>query len=306
MTHTLFKHVTVGLLVVFGALTITFFLVRISGDPTSLILTQDATAEQREQLREQLGLNDPLLLQYFSYVGNALRGDLGTSYFDSGAVTEIVLRYLPNTVLLATSSFILTVVIAVPLGTMAAVWRGGILDRFVQGLAVLGNSIPTFWSGLLLLQVFAVQLGWFPTFGSTGAISLVLPTVNLALFLFPNMARLTRSSVLEVLPRQYVDTARAKGAGEVRVLSIHVLRNGLLPVLALSGIQIGILLGGAVLTETVFAWPGIGMLAVDSISRSDFPVVQGIVVYVAVIFAIVTVLTEVLMRVVDPKLRTAA
>lgn len=305
MTRLLVKHVAIGLLVVFGALTLTFVLVRMSGDPTSLILPQDASAAQRAQLRDQLGIDKPLLDQYFSYLGGAVRGDLGDSYFDGGPVSAIVLRYLPNTIILATSSFVMTVLVAVPLGTLAAVRRGGVVDRLVQAVAVVGNSVPSFWSALLLLQIFAVKLDWLPTFGTVGPASLVLPTINLMLFLFPNMARLTRSSVLDVLPMPYVDTARTKGAGEPRVMTVHVLRNALLPVLALGGLQIGNLLGGAVLTEAVFAWPGIGTLAVQSISRSDFPLVQGIVVYVAVIFAIVTVLTEVLARAANPRLRTA-
>ncbi|MDA3626346.1 ABC transporter permease [Saccharopolyspora oryzae] len=306
MTKLLVKHIAIGIVVIFGALTLTFVLARMSGDPTGLILPQDASAEQRAQLRSQLGIDRPLLEQYLAYLGGAVRGDLGDSYFDSSSVSAVVLRYLPNTAILAVSSFVLTVLVAVPLGTLAAVRRGGVLDRLVQAVAVVGNSVPAFWSGLLLLQVFAVNLGWLPTFGTVGVASLILPTVNLMLFLFPQMARLTRASVLDVLPMPYVDTARTKGAGEFRVLTVHVLRNGLLPVLALGGVQFGSLFGGAVLTETVFAWPGIGTLAVRSISRSDFPVVQGIVVYVAVIFAIVTVLTEVLARAANPRLRTAA
>ncbi|MEU6658501.1 ABC transporter permease [Streptomyces sp. NPDC046821] len=306
MTRLLVKHIAIGLLVVFGALTLTFVLVRMSGDPTGLILPQDAGAAQRAQLRAQLGIDKPLLAQYFSYLGGAVRGDLGKSYFDSSSVSAVVLRYLPNTAILAASSFVLTVLVAVPLGTLAAMGRGGVLDRVVQAVAVVGNSVPSFWSGLLLLQVFAVTLGWLPTFGTAGVASLVLPSVNLMLYLFPNMARLTRASVLNVLPMPYVDTARTKGASERRVMTVHVLRNALLPVLALGGVQFGSLLGGAVLTETVFAWPGIGTLAVHSISRSDFPVVQGIVVYVAVIFAVVTVLTEVLARAANPRLRLAA
>ncbi|GAA1241133.1 ABC transporter permease [Janibacter melonis] len=297
------KHVGIGLLVVFGALTLTFILVRMSGDPSALILPQDASSEQRELLREELGVNQPMVQQYISYLAGAVRGDLGNSYFDSDSVSSIVLRYLPNTAILAASSFVVTLIFAVPLGTLAAIRRGGLLDRAVQAVAVLGNSIPSFWSALLLLQVFAVKLGWFPTYGTAGALSLVLPTVNLALFLFPTMARLTRSSVIDVLPMPYVETARTRGASEPRVITVHVLRNALLPVLALGGLQIGGLLGGAVLTETVFAWPGIGSLAVQSISRSDFPVVQGIVVYVAVIFAVVTVITEIMSRLANPRLR---
>ena len=297
------KHILLGIIVVFAAITLTFVLVRLSGDPTSLILPQDATAEQRFQLRSSLGLDQPAWDQYRSYVYGAIHGDFGKSYFDSASVSTIVWRFLPNTALLALTSFIVTILLAVPLGTLAAIRRGGMLDLGVQFVSVLGNSTPSFWSAILLLQFLAVKAGWFPTYGTAGAASLVLPTANLVFFLFPSIARLTRSSVLDVIPSRYVNTARAKGLRESRVVIVHVLRNSMVPVLALAGLQLGHLLGGAVLTETVFAWPGIGTLAVRSISRSDFPVVQGIVVYVAVIFAIVTVITEVLVRKANPKLR---
>lgn len=306
MTRLILKHVGIGILVVIGALTLTFVLVHVKGDPTGLILPQDATAAQRSQLREQLGLNQPVFQQYLSYLAGATHGDLGQSYFDSDSVTAIVLRYLPNTAILAVTSFAITLVLAIPLGVYSAIRQGGIVDRFVQATAVLGNSIPTFWSALLLLQLFAVHLGWFPTYGTAGPASLVLPAANLVLLLFSKMSRLTRSSVLEVLPMPYIEAARTKGFSELRVTVVHVLRNALLPILALAGLQLGELMGGAVLTETVFAWPGIGTLAVKSISRSDFPVVQGIVVYVAVIFAVVTVVAEILSRIANPRLRSVS
>lgn len=303
MTRLLLKHLALGLIVVFAAISLTFALVRLSGDPTSIILPQEATAEQRADLRSSLGLDRPILEQYISYVAGAVQGNFGTSYFDSSSVSSIVWRYLPNTALLAAASFITTLVLAIPLGTLAAIRRGGLIDRVVQFVSVLGNSIPTFWAAILLLQVFAAKLHWFPTYGTGGLANLVLPTVTLAIYLFPTIARLTRSSVIEILPAVYVKTARSKGLSEFRVVTVHVMRNALVPVVALSGLQLGALLGGAVLTETVFAWPGIGTLVINSISRSDFPVVQGIVAYVAVIFAVVTVLTEVVIRQVNPRLR---
>ena len=303
MIRVIGKHTALGLLVVFTAITLTFALVRVSGDPTSIILPQDATDAQRVALRQSLGLDQPVLEQYFRYLGGAVHGNFGASYFDAEPVSGIVWHFLPNTLLLAASSFLLTIALAVPLGTLAAVWRGGYLDRMVQVVSVLGNSMPSFWSAVLLLQFLAVRLGWFPTYGNQGPASLVLPTVNLTLFFFPTIARLTRSAVLDVLPANYVTTARAKGLTDRRILLVHVIRNASVPVLALLGLQLGSLLGGAVLTEAVFAWPGIGTLAVRSIGRSDFPVVQGIVAYVAVIFAIVTPCTEILIRRVNPKLR---
>lgn len=303
MTRLLLKHLGLGLIVVFAAISLTFVLVRLSGDPTSIILPQEATEEQRAALRTSLGLDLPILEQYFSYLAGAVTGDFGASYFDSASVSSIVLRYLPNTALLAAASFITTLLLAIPLGALAAIRRGGAIDRAVQFVSVFGNSIPTFWAAILLLQVFAAKLHWFPTYGTGSAAHLVLPTVTLALYLFPTIARLTRSSVIEILPAVYVKTARSKGLGEFRVVTVHVMRNALVPVVALSGLQLGALLGGAVLTETVFSWPGIGTLVINSISRSDFPVVQGIVAYVAMIFAVVTVLTEVVIRQINPRLR---
>lgn len=304
MMRLILKHSLLGLMVVIGAVTLTFLLARFNGDPTSLILPQDATEEQHQQLRHNLGLDRPVLHQYVQYVRQALGGDLGSSYFDSSSVSSTVLHYLPNTVILATAAFACTLLVAIPLGTFAAIRRDGMVDRIILAVGVVGNSIPSFWSALLLIQIFAVGLGWFPTYGaSSGLKSLILPTMNLVLFMFPAMSRLTRSSVLQVLPAPYISTARSKGLSETRIVLVHVLRNALVPVLALAGLQLGNLFGGAVLTETVFAWPGIGTLAVHAISRNDFPIVQGIVVYVAVIFAVVTLLVEVLIRFIDPRLR---
>ncbi|MDS1134992.1 ABC transporter permease [Nitratireductor indicus] len=297
------RQAILGILVVLSALTLTFILVRLSGDPTSIILPQDATEAQRALLREQLGLNQSLVTQFLSYLGNAVTGDFGKSYFDSESVTSIVMRHLPNTLVLAGASLAIACLFALPLGVMAAVWRDGPVDRFVQVTAVIGASMPSFWVGLLLIQVFAVGLNLFPTYGTGSAAHLALPALTLAIYAFPSLARLTRSSMLEVLPQSYVMAARAKGMPESRVISRTVLRNGMVPVLTLLALEIGNLIGGAVLTETVFAWEGIGRLAITSIQRRDFPVVQGVVAYVAVGFVIVTFLAEVAIRFVNPRLR---
>lgn len=297
------RQAVLGILVVLSALTLTFVLVRLSGDPTSIILPQDATEAQREMLRERLGLNQGVVSQYLAYLGNALTGDFGRSYFDSESVTSIVLRHLPNTLVLAGASLAIACLFALPLGVMAAVWRDGLIDRFVQVAAVVGASMPSFWVGLLLIQIFAVGLNLFPTYGTGSPAHLVLPAATLAIYAFPSLARLTRSSMLEVLPQSYVMTARAKGMPESRVIGRTVLRNGMVPVLTLLALEIGNLIGGAVLTETVFAWEGIGRLAITSIQRRDFPVVQGVVAYVALGFVIVTFLAEVAIRFVNPRLR---
>ncbi len=303
MLRLIAKQIALGLLVVLTAVTLTFAMVRISGDPTSIILPQDATAAQREALRRDLGLDRPVAEQYLRYLLDAARGNFGQSYFDGDSVSAIIARQLPNTLALAGTSLVLIVLLAVPLGVMAAVWRGGVLDRAVQVTSVAGAAMPSFWLGLLLIQVFAVELDWFPTYGIGGVDHLVLPAFTLALYVFPRVARLTRSSMLDVLPSGFITAARAKGMPEHRVIFRTLLRNGLVPVLALLALEIGTLFGGAVLTETVFSWPGIGRLAVGSIQRRDFPVVQGIVAYVAVMFVAITVLAEIAMRVAYPKLR---
>lgn len=303
MTHVLLRQAVLGILVILTALTLTFFLVRLSGDPTSIILPQEATAAQREALREELGLNASLLSQYANYLERATVGDFGASYFDSDTVTSIIARHLPNTLILAGAAMIIACLFALPLGVMAAIWRGGVLDRGLQIAAVMGASMPSFWVGLLLIQIFAVGLNLLPTYGTGTWAHLILPATTLAIYAFPSLARLTRSSVLEVLPLNYVTVARAKGMPEYRVIGRTVMRNAMVPVLTLFALEIGTLVGGAVLTETVFAWEGIGRLALTSIQRRDFPVVQGVVAYVAVGFVVVTFLTEIAIRAVNPRLR---
>jgi len=305
MLHLIGKQIGLGICVVLTAITLTFFMVRLSGDPTAQILPQDATVEQRHALQKQLGLDQPVPQQYLHYMEGAASGNFGNSYFDGETVTAIIMRRLPNTVVLACASLALALVFAIPLGLLAATRRGGGLDRAVQVVSVIGVSVPSFWMGLLMIQVFAVGFGWLPTYGIGGWQHLVLPTLTLALYVFPSITRLTRSSMLEVLPAGYVNAARAKGMPERRVIFRTVLRNGIVPVLALTALEIGTLFGGAELTETVFSWPGIGRLAIESIQRRDFPIIQGVVAYVAVIFAVVTVLVEIIIRIVNPRLRQA-
>lgn len=303
MIHLIAKQILLGCCVVITAITLTFFMVRLSGDPTTQILPEDASAEQRAALQRDLGLDLPVSMQYVRYIAGAARGDFGKSYFDGDTVTSIIMRRLPNTALLAGASLAVALAFAIPLGVLAATRRGGLLDRSVQVVSVIGASVPSFWMALLMIQIFAVGLGWFPTYGIGGWQNLVLPTATLALYVFPSVTRLTRSSMLEVLPSGYVNAARAKGMPERRVIFRTVMRNGIVPVLALIALEIGTMFGGAVLTETVFSWPGIGRLAIESIQRRDYPIIQGVVAYVAVIFAVITVLVEIVIRIVNPRLR---
>lgn len=303
MFYVIGKQFAIGILVVLIAITLTFFMVRLSGDPTSQILPEDASIEQRIALRKELGLDRPVALQYASYLQAAAKGDFGRSYFDGDKVAMTIMQRLPNTALLAGTSLVIALLFAIPMGMMSAVRQGGLLDRAVQALSVLGAAVPSFWLGLLLIQIFAVGLGWFPTYGIGQWNNLVLPAATLALHVIPGIARLTRSSMLDVLPAAYVKAARAKGMPERRVIFRTVLRNGIVPVVALIAIEMGALFGGAVLTETVFSWPGIGRLAIESIQRRDYPIIQGVVAYVAVIFALITVLAEIGTRLINPRLR---
>lgn len=303
MLYVIGKQLMIGMLVVLIAITLTFFMVRLSGDPTSQILPEDASTEQRVALRKELGLDRPVAVQYLRYLEAAAHGDFGRSYFDGDKVAMTIMQRLPNTGLLAGTSLVIALLFAIPMGMMSAVMQGGLLDRAVQALSVLGASVPSFWLGLLLIQIFAVGLGWFPTYGIGEWRNLVLPAATLSLHVIPGVARLTRSSMLDILPAGYVKAARAKGMPESRVLFRTVLRNGIVPVVALIAIEMGALFGGAVLTETVFSWPGIGRLAIESIQRRDFPIIQGVVAYVAVIFALVTVFAEIGTRLINPRLR---
>lgn len=305
MISVLARQVISGVLVILMALTLTFVLVRFSGDPTSLILSEDATAAQRALLRAKLGLDLPIWEQYLNYVLNAFQGEFGTSYFSNETVTEIILRHLPNTLWLGLAALGLAAATAIPLGLASAVWKGGLIDRAVQVTAVLGSAMPSFWIGLMLIQIFAIGLNWLPTFGTATWAHLVLPAFTLALFAFPSLSRLTRSSMLDVLPQPYVMVARAKGMPETRVIGRTVLRNGIVPVITLLALELGNLVGGAVLTETVFAWEGIGRLAVNSIQRRDFPVVQGVVAYVAFGFVLITLLADIAIRIINPRLRSS-
>jgi peptide/nickel transport system permease protein len=297
------RQLGLGLVVVLAAMTVTFLLVRLSGDPTAQILPESATEAERQALLRELGLDAPLPVQYVVYLRKATGGDFGQSYFDGEAVSTIILALLPNTLLLGLVALVVSAGLAIPLGVLAAVRQGGVLDRAVQVVSVLGASTPAFWMALILMQVFAVTLDLLPTYGMGGVEHLVLPATTLVLVNFPRLARLTRSAMLEVLPAGFIMAARAKGMPERRVIWRVLLRNGSVPVLALVALEVGGLFGGAVLTETVFSWPGIGQLAIRSLQRRDYPVIQGVVAYVALMFAVVTVLAEVAIRAADPRLR---
>jgi ABC-type dipeptide/oligopeptide/nickel transport system permease component len=274
----------------------------VPGDPVSVMLGERATAEDEARLRDQLGLNDPIYVQYYRYVSGAVTGDLGNSIRSGQPVIEEITERFPSTLMLTVGAVVLASIVGVTLGVIAAVSRNGWVDAAVMMFALLGISMPTFWSGILLILFFGLQLGWLPIAG-TGPMALVLPTVTLAAPAAAVLARMTRSSMLEVLGHDFVRSARAKGLKEHAVVLRHVLRNALIPVVTIIGLQFGGLLAGSVIVESVFSRPGLGRYTVTAIQSRDFPQIQGIVLVVAAIYVLVNLAVDLLYAVIDPRIR---
>ena len=293
-----------ALVALLGVTCVAFLLVSLSGDPAFILLTPEAGEEQRAAFRKLYGLDQPLPVQYARYVSHVARGDFGSSFAFNRPAIQVVLERLPATLLLTATAVALGVVVGMPAGIAAAVKASGPLDRLVMALVLLGQSVPTFWLGLLMIRIFAVNLRWVPVSGHGTVLHLVMPAVALGLYLAALLARLTRSEMLEALAQDYVRTARAKGLSERVVTVAHALKNALLPIVTLIGLQLGALLGGAVVTETVFAWPGIGSLVLDAILRKDYPVVLAAVEFVAAAFIVINMALDLLYGYLDPRLRT--
>ena len=290
-------------LVVFLSLTAVFGMVRLSGDPVLLFMPMDIQAKDVNEFRERLGFNDPLAVQYARFIAGAAHGDFGESLrYRSDAMT-LVLERLPATLLLGSTALVLTLVIAVPLGVLSAVRRDSLLDHVGTLATVLGQATPGFWLGLMMIYLFSVQLRWLPTGGRGSLAHLVMPSIVLAAFFAARIARLTRSAVLDVLGEEYVLTARAKGLGEARVIGKHTLRNSAIPIVTLAGLEAGQLLGGAVITETIFAWPGLGRLTVQALLNRDFPVVLAAVFLISVLYTLINLTVDLLYGWLDPRVR---
>jgi peptide/nickel transport system permease protein len=298
------RTLLLSLITLFGVSVLIFLMLRVlPGDPARVLAGLNASEEQVAQIRSQLGLDESLLVQYWHFISGVLTGNLGQSARTSRpVVTEIVAR-LPATLILAITATVVGSLLGVTAGVLAAVRRNTLVDHVVSGVAMMGVSMPVYWLGLLLILLFAVKLGWLPAAGSGSPLSIVLPAVTLAAFSTALVSRMTRASMLEVLGQDFMRTAEAKGAPPLTVIIRHGLRNAFIPVLTVISLQFGALLGGAVLTETVFGWPGIGRLLVDSIGARDFAVVQGIVLVYAALFILLNVIVDVLYVVVDPRIR---
>jgi peptide/nickel transport system permease protein/oligopeptide transport system permease protein len=287
-----------------GVILIVFFMVRVlPGDPATVIAGMEATTEEVERIRHELGLDQPLFIQLITYVLRLLQGDLGISARTGAPVLTEILARLPNTITLAIVAQVLSTFIGIVAGIAAALKPYSIRSHFVTCVSLIGVSIPVFWLGLMLILIFSVNLQWLPAGGAGTPAHMVLPALSLALLFSGNIMRVTRSSMLEVLGQSYVRTARSKGLHERVVIYRHALKNALIPIVTISGVQFGMLLSGAVLVETVFAWPGMGRLLVDSILARDYPMVQGCVLIFGLLFIFVNIMVDIIYAYIDPRVR---
>jgi len=304
------KRLVLMIPVLLGVTFIVFFIMNLTpGDPAVLILGEQATPEAIAQVREELGLNDPLLVRYFNYIKNMCRGDLGISYRNKISVWDQVWDKFPNTCILAFAGIIVSLIIGIPVGILSAKKQYTAIDNITVVLSLVGVSMPNFWLGLLLSLLFALKLGWLPSQGmGTGFFpllrSIVLPAITLGTGVAATVVRMTRSSMLEVIRQDYIFTARSKGITEKEVTRKHMFKNALIPIITAVGLEFGILLGGAMLTETVFSWPGLGRLMVDSITRKDIPMVLGAVIFMAIMFSIVNLAVDIIYAFVDPRIKS--
>jgi peptide/nickel transport system permease protein len=304
MLRYLIRRLLLTIPVLLGVATLVFALIHfIPGDPAQAMLGEGASPEDIAHLRRRLGLDRPLLVQYASFLQGLLRGDLGVSLRNDLPVTQQILDRMPATAELAFASMAVAVLVALPLGIVAAVWRGTFVDFSAMTLSLVGISVPNFWLGPLLAIIFAVELGWLPVGGRGTFGHLVLPAVTLGAALAAILARMTRASLLEELREPYVLAARAKGVSRMRAVLHHALRNSLIPIVTILGLQFGVVLTGAVITETIFAWPGIGRLLIQSISFRDYPTVQGCVLLIAVSYVGVNLITDLAYGFLDPRIR---
>jgi len=301
----IFKRILMMIPVVIGVSLLVFMVLKMTpGDPARVVAGSEADEATVAQIREELGLNKPVLQQYVDYMAGMLHGDMGNSYTTGKPVFSEILSRMPTTFTLAFAGVLVAVLIGIPLGIISATKQYSVLDNVSTLLALTGVAMPNFWLGLMLILVFALQLGWLPSGGVTSWQGYILPAVTLGVGATANFMRTTRSSMLEVIRQDYIRTVRAKGANENRVILRHALRNALIPVITVIGLQIGTLLGGAVVNETVFSLPGVGMLMINSINKKDEPVVLGCLITFAVVFSLVNLFVDLLYAYIDPRIKS--
>ena len=303
MKSYLLRRLWQSLLVIFGVSVVVFLILHLTGDPAALLLPPDATAEDIAKFRHDMGFDDPVAVQYVRFLKGAVRGDFGQSIRHGEPAMGLVVERLPATFELAGAGLVIALALAIPAGIVSAVRRNTSIDYISTVVALLGQAMPTFWLGIMLILVFSVRLNWLPSSGRGDVEHLILPAITLGLFTTARITRLTRSGMLEVLGQDYIRTARAKGMGEPPVVWKHALKNAAIPIVTIVGIELGTLLGGSVITETIFAWPGVGRLSVQAIFNRDYPVVQSAVFLLASTFVIVNFLVDVVYTYLDPRIR---
>lgn len=294
-----------SLLVLLAVSALVFALARLGGDPTPLLLPLDSSKEQVAAFRERLGLDQPIIVQYVRFLGRAVQGDLGQSLRHRESALKLVVERVPATLQLLGAALLVTVLISIPLGTLSAVWKDSLLDHSSRLFALLGQSIPSFWLGIMLMLLLAVEWRLLPASGSGTAAHLVLPAIALGTHSAAITTRLLRSTLIEVLQRDYIRTAKSKGLAWKRVVLVHAAKNASIPIVTLLGLQAGSLLGGAIITETVFAYPGMGLLAIQAIRNRDFPVVQAFVLALGIVITLLNLLIDLLYAYLDPRIRYA-
>ena len=292
-----------AVLSVFGVSTVVFFILHLSSDPVLLVAPQNASLEDVARISHSLGLDQPLPTQYLTFLGDLLHGNLGFSYIQGQSAAQLVLGRVPATAQLTLAALLIAVGVGVPIGMLTAIRRGTWVEAVLMPVILIGQSMPAFWSGILLILFFSVRLQILPSSGQGGLESLVLPAITLGSLSLATFARITRSSFLEQLQKEYVRTALSRGAGPIRVMLFHVLRNASIPIVTIAGLEVANLLGGAVITESIFAWPGIGQLTVQSIAARDFPIVQAVVLLGSVVHIFTNLGTDLLYGVIDPRVR---
>ena len=303
MLQFLVRRLVVALLVAATVMVLAFIMTRLSGDLAISIAGGNATQADVEAIRKAYGLDRPLITQFFDWAGHALTGDFGESYFFKTRVSELIAERMPVTVTLGLTGLVIALLVSLPLGILAAVRENTALDRAVQMVALVGQAMPSFWLGLLLMIVFGLQLGWLPISGTGSWENYVMPGVVLAFSAIPALTRLTRAGMIQAMASDYIRTARAKGLSRASILLKHALRNAAIPVVAIAAVQLGFMLGGSIVIEQVFALHGVGFLAWESIGKNDFPVVQAVVLVLAVIYVALTMVADLMNAVLDPRLR---
>ena len=305
MLQFLVRRLVVALLVAATVMVLAFIMTRLSGDLAISIAGGNATQADVEAIRKAYGLDRPLITQFFDWAGHALTGDFGESYFFKTRVSELIAERMPVTVTLGLTGLVIALLVSLPLGILAAVRENTALARAVQMVALVGQAMPSFWLGLLLMIVFGLQLGWLPISGTGSWENYVMPGVVLAFSAIPALTRLTRAGMIQAMASDYIRTARAKGLSRASILLKHALRNAAIPVVAIAAVQLGFMLGGSIVIEQVFALHGVGFLAWESIGKNDFPIVQAVVLVLAVIYVALTMLADLMNAVLDPRLRSA-